>query len=88
MQLNNYERYSAPSRKGPYFFFSKNSGLQNQSVLYIQKGLDGTPEVLIDPEHLVGGRHRAALRRSRRRRTRSTRSTASRRAAPTGRNTR
>jgi prolyl oligopeptidase len=49
LALNKYERYSAPSRKGPYFFFSKNEGLQNQSVLYIQKGLEGTPEVLIDP---------------------------------------
>ena len=47
--LSNYERYSAPSQKGPYFFFSKNDGLQNQNVLYIQKGLDGTPSVLIDP---------------------------------------
>jgi prolyl oligopeptidase len=50
--LNDYEKYSAPSRKGPYTFFSRNSGLQNQSVLYIQKGLDGTPEVLIDPNKL------------------------------------
>jgi prolyl oligopeptidase len=49
LALNKYERYSAPSRKGPYFFFSRNEGLQNQSVLYIQKGLEGTPEVLIDP---------------------------------------
>ena len=48
-QLNEYPKYSSPSRKGPYYFFSKNDGLQNQSVLYIQKGLDGTPEVLIDP---------------------------------------
>jgi prolyl oligopeptidase len=48
-QLNDYPRYSAPSRKGPYFFFSKNEGLQNQSVLFIQKGLEGSPEVLIDP---------------------------------------
>ncbi len=52
MELNDYERYSAPSRKGPYFFFSKNSGLQNQSVLYVQKGLDGAPEVLLDPNAL------------------------------------
>jgi prolyl oligopeptidase len=48
-ELNDYEKYSAPSRKGPYFFFSRNEGLQNQSVLYIQKGLTGKPEVLIDP---------------------------------------
>ena len=48
-QLVDYERYSAPSRKGPYFFFSRNSGLQNQSVLYLQKGLDAEAEVLIDP---------------------------------------
>src|SRR5262245_36151818 len=50
--LNKYPRYSAPSHKGPYFFFNKNDGLQNQSVLYIQKGLNGTPEVLIDPNTL------------------------------------
>jgi prolyl oligopeptidase len=48
-ELNNYERFSAPSQHGPYFFFSRNSGLQNQSVLYIQAGLEGAPEVLIDP---------------------------------------
>jgi len=47
--LFNYPKYGAPSRKGEFFFFSKNDGLQNQSVLYIQKGLTGTPEVLIDP---------------------------------------
>jgi prolyl oligopeptidase len=48
-QLNDYAKYSAPSHKGPYFFFSKNEGLQNQSVLFIQKGFAGTPQVLIDP---------------------------------------
>jgi prolyl oligopeptidase len=48
-QLNDYEKYTSPSRKGPYVFFRKNDGLQNQSVLYIQRGMDGTPEVLIDP---------------------------------------
>jgi prolyl oligopeptidase len=47
--LFNYARYSAPFRKGPYYVFSKNDGLQNQSVLYVQTGLDGAPEVLLDP---------------------------------------
>jgi prolyl oligopeptidase len=48
-QLFNYPKYSAPFRKGERFFFSKNDGLQNQSVLYTQQGLTGTPDVLIDP---------------------------------------
>ena len=48
-RLYDYEKYSAPARKGDDFFFRKNDGLQNQSVLYIQKGIDGKPEVLIDP---------------------------------------
>ncbi|MBL8896165.1 MAG: S9 family peptidase [Planctomycetes bacterium] len=47
--LFDHPRFSAPSRKGPYVFFSKNDGLQNQSVLFVQKGYDGEPEVLIDP---------------------------------------
>jgi prolyl oligopeptidase len=47
--LYNYAKYSSPSRRGENYFFSKNDGLQNQGVLYIQKGLTGTPEVLIDP---------------------------------------
>jgi prolyl oligopeptidase len=48
-KLYDYAKYSSPSRKGDYYFFSKNDGLQNQSVLYIQKGLEGKPEVLLDP---------------------------------------
>src|SRR5690606_8449794 len=48
-QLYDYEKYSAPMRRGEYFFFRRNDGLQNQSVLYVQKGLDGSPEVLLDP---------------------------------------
>src|SRR6516162_624851 len=51
-QLYNYPKYSAPFRKGDYLFFSKNDGLQNQSVLYAQKGLAGAPEVLLDPNKL------------------------------------
>lgn len=50
--LYNYPKYSAPARRGDYFFYTKNDGLQNQSVWYRQKGLDGTPEVLLDPNKL------------------------------------
>ncbi len=48
----NYPRFSSPFRVGEFYLFSKNDGLQNQSVIYIQKGLEGTPEVLIDPNRL------------------------------------
>jgi prolyl oligopeptidase len=48
-KLYNYEKYSAPSRHGDYYVFSKNTGLQNQSVVFVQKGLDGAPDVLLDP---------------------------------------
>ena len=49
MKLYNYPKYSSPQRRGEQFISSKNDGLQNQSVWYIQKGLNGTPEVLLDP---------------------------------------
>ncbi|MDP2037656.1 MAG: S9 family peptidase, partial [Ignavibacteria bacterium] len=50
--LWNYERYSAPRKIGDYYTFSKNDGLQEQSVIYIQKGLSEKPEVLLDPNKL------------------------------------
>lgn len=51
-ELWNYEKYSAPSKHGEYYTFAKNDGLQEQSVIYIQKGLNGKPEVLLDPNKL------------------------------------
>ncbi len=47
-ELWNYEKYSAPFKRGDYTYFYKNDGLQNQSVLYRQKG-NGSPEVFLDP---------------------------------------
>nr|WP_068890236.1 prolyl oligopeptidase family serine peptidase [Pedobacter panaciterrae] len=47
-KLMNYEKYSQPFKEGDYTYFYKNTGLQNQSVLYRQKE-DGEPEVFLDP---------------------------------------
>lgn len=48
-EIYNFPKYSAPSRHGDYYVFSKNDGLQNQSVVYIQHGVQGSPHVLLDP---------------------------------------
>jgi len=47
-KLWDYEKYSAPFKEGDYTYFYKNDGLQNQYVLYRQKG-EGTPEVFLNP---------------------------------------
>ncbi|MFI5135433.1 MAG: prolyl oligopeptidase family protein, partial [Chitinophagales bacterium] len=47
--LYNYPRSSAPYRQGSYYFFTKNDGLQPQSVYYYQQGISGAPQVFIDP---------------------------------------
>ncbi|HXG46101.1 MAG TPA: prolyl oligopeptidase family serine peptidase [Methylomirabilota bacterium] len=51
-KLWDFERYSVPFKEGGRYFFSKNDGLQNQSVLYTLKSLDETPRVLLDPNKL------------------------------------
>jgi prolyl oligopeptidase len=48
----NFPKYRVPFSHGPYYFFFKNDGLQNQFVLYFRKGLNGEPKVLLDPNKL------------------------------------
>ena len=48
-ELWNYERVGMPFRRGGRWFFTHNSGLQNQSVLMTADALDGEPRLLLDP---------------------------------------
>ena len=60
-ELVNYPRHSAPVVKTKWHLFTKNDGLQNQAVYYLQEGESGTPVVLIDPNTLsVDGTTRVA----------------------------
>ncbi len=47
--LWNYERFGVPEKAGRNYFYARNSGLQNQAVLYVRTGLDGKPRALLDP---------------------------------------
>ncbi|MFM6949645.1 MAG: prolyl oligopeptidase family serine peptidase [Novosphingobium sp.] len=47
--LMDYERFGLPHKAGANYFYMRNSGLQNQSQLFVRKGLNGAPRLLIDP---------------------------------------
>jgi len=51
-KLWNYPKYSLPTKQGDRYFFSKNDGLQNQSVLYVQQSLTGEAKMVLDPNTL------------------------------------
>jgi prolyl oligopeptidase len=51
-QLWNYQRFGIPFKKGDRYFYFKNDGLQNQSVLYTLTALGAEPQVLLDPNQL------------------------------------
>ena len=48
-KLYDYERFSPPSKKGKHYFFYRNDGLQDQSVLYVSDSPTGKGRILIDP---------------------------------------
>ena len=52
-RLWNFERFSVPFKEGGRYFYSRNDGLQNQSVLYTMKSLADTPRLLLDPNTLA-----------------------------------
>ena len=48
-QLYDYERFGVPRKKGGRYFYTHNSGLQNQAVLFVRDSASGQGRVLIDP---------------------------------------
>ncbi|MEP7222576.1 MAG: prolyl oligopeptidase family serine peptidase [Novosphingobium sp.] len=48
-ELMDYERFGLPQKAGTRYFYTRNSGLQNQAQLLVRRGLDGAPTLLLDP---------------------------------------
>ncbi|HEY2837502.1 MAG TPA: prolyl oligopeptidase family serine peptidase [Pirellulales bacterium] len=60
-KLWNHERYGIPSRHGGRYFYTKNDGLQNQSLQYVAHSLDAEPQLLLDPNRLAEDGTKAVL---------------------------
>ena len=52
--LMNYERFGLPVKAGGRYFYTRNTGLQNQAQLFVRQGLRGTPRLLLDPNAWAG----------------------------------
>lgn len=48
-EIWNFEKQSSPYKKGKYYFFSRNDGIQNQAVMYYKEGMNGETKMLLDP---------------------------------------
>lgn len=51
-RLWNYPKYAVPLKRGKDYFYTENSGLQNQAVLYMQRGIKGVKKLVLDPNTL------------------------------------
>ncbi|MGY3053336.1 prolyl oligopeptidase [Pedobacter sp. UYEF25] len=52
-EIWNYPKEAAPFKVGDYYFFSKNNGLQSQSIWFIKKGINGPEELFLDPNKIT-----------------------------------
>ena len=51
-ELFDFERFSTPAERGGRYFYTRNTGLQNQSPLYVREGIEGEPRLQIGRAHV------------------------------------
>ncbi len=51
-ELFNFSKFKVPTKAGGRYFYSKNDGLRNQAIIYVQETLDGEPKIALDPNKL------------------------------------